>query len=133
MPEYQQLIRQKLQQQQQKRRRDSWVVGDDDEDAAEQVEVLANRAEAAASQAEDAIPAEGVVRSRIQKEEDQQQQQRVVVDPNVDDEEAFRAEAADRDNAHNMRQGDGRERGDHLQRQHWHCDPLRYPPPQRQP
>ena len=47
----------------------------------------------------------------------QQQQQVVVVDPKMDDDEADRVGAAeDTDNAHNMHQGDGREREDHPQR-----------------
>lgn len=84
-----------------------------------------------ASQAEDAILAEEVVRDRIQKEEVQQ----VVVDPKVDD-GAFRVEAAedtDNNDEHNMHQGDCREREEPPQ-QHWHWDLLqRYLPFQRQP
>ena len=106
---------QQQQQQQQECRRGSWAVGDDEDAEAE--EVLANLVEAAANQAEGAILAE-VVRGRIQKEADQQD---VVVDPKVDDDEAFRVEAVEdveNDYAYmyknnNMRQGDGREREDH--------------------
>ena len=83
----------------------------------EEEEVLANRAEAPANQAEDAIPAEEVVRGLVQKGEVQQQVV-VVVDPaKMDDDEADRVDAAeDTDNAHNMHRGDGREREDHPQR-----------------